>query len=96
MELKELKNYLKLDDDLQNDDNLILSLKAAAIEYIQNSTGKKYVESDELQNTCVRILIADWYEHRSSNINSQLSTAAPQSAMALIKHIALSDKYEAL
>lgn len=45
-QLNELKQYLRVDTDLTEDDNLILSLADTAIAYIEQSTGKKYVKDN--------------------------------------------------
>ena len=95
-QLNELKQYLRVDTDLTEDDNLILSLADTAIAYIEQSTGKKYVK-DNILDLTIKQLVAHWYENRKimadgnyKNNGSEL----PYAATLLIKHIALSGAYE--
>ncbi|MCI8483497.1 MAG: phage gp6-like head-tail connector protein [Lachnospiraceae bacterium] len=70
--LEEVKNYLRV--DLEEDDNLIISLIAAAETYLKNATGKEYPEENEqgeriayeLEKVYLKLLIAYWYENRST------------------------------
>ncbi len=67
MELNELKEYLRVDGD--EDDNLISSLFITTKLYIENATGitKEIAEKRnilELYNLTVKILLSHWYENR--------------------------------
>ena len=42
--LEDLKNYLKVDADITEDDELLKSMMSAAVEYIEQLTGKKFNE----------------------------------------------------
>jgi uncharacterized phage protein (predicted DNA packaging) len=93
MDLKKIKNYMRIDDDLTDDDALIQSLADAAQQYIQNQTGKQY-NSDKLWNVCICLLVAHWYDNRQLNPSKPGSLAEfPHSVTALINHIALSAAY---
>ncbi len=69
--LQEVKQYARIDID--DDDQLLQVLIAAAIEYLKNATGKEYPETDEngnkidyvLEKIYLQMLIAYWYEKRT-------------------------------
>lgn len=69
--LKEVKDYARIDID--EDDQLLQTLIAAAEEYLKNATGKEYPETDEdgnkinyeLEKIYLQLLIAYWYEKRT-------------------------------
>ena len=89
-ELASLKNYLRV--DYTDDDELIKSLQSAAIEFVQNSTGKQYSSSDKLYSLCVNILVAHWYENRD-NV-AQYTNEMPYTTKTIMNHIALSSSYD--
>ena len=47
-ELKNIKNYLRIDDDLTADDEILSELISASKIYISRSTGKKFVNDEEV------------------------------------------------
>lgn len=69
--LDEVKEYARIDID--EDDQLLETLIAAAEEYLKNATGKEYPETDEngskinyeLEKIYLQLLIAYWYEKRT-------------------------------
>ena len=94
MELNEVKNYLRIDDDITTDDKLLTTLQAAAIDYITNATGKKYRETDTVYNMCVLQLVAHWYDNRTIICSKPGALSEiPYTVTALITHIAYSNKY---
>lgn len=105
MTLAELKLYLKVDG--ADDDALITSLLSAATSYIDKQTGKTQVKTSvdasgtpvyaaistsELYNTCVKLMVAHWYENRGVEIAGNL-TRITHSVDALIQHIAMCGDY---
>ena len=93
MDLITVKNYLRVDSDLTDDDVLIQSLAEAAQEYIVKQTGKQY-NSDKVWDVCICLLVSHWYENRQLNPNKPgLLSEYPHSATALINHIALCNDY---
>lgn len=70
--LKEVKEYARIDID--EDDQLLQTLIAAAEEYLKNATGKVYPETDEngkkieyaLEKIYMQLLVVYWYENRST------------------------------
>lgn len=63
--LKQIKDYLRIDEDLTEDDELIGSLIEAATDYLEQTTGKKYSDNSQLFVLAVKMLVAHWYENRS-------------------------------
>lgn len=93
MILDDVKNYLRVDDDLTEDDAQINSLIAAAKSYISQQTGKTYVD-DDLYNQAVKLLVCHWYENRELNPSKPGTLAEfPHSLSALINHIATCSVY---
>lgn len=60
--LDETKEYLRLDGD--EEDTLIESLVKASEEYLKNSTGKTYDNTNNLARLFCLLLVVDWYENR--------------------------------
>lgn len=95
MNVNYIKNYLKVDADLTEDDDLIQSLSDAAQQYIQAQTGKQY-NNDKVWNVCICLLVAHWYDNRVLNPSKPGTLAEyPHSVSAIINHIALSSAYPA-
>lgn len=90
-----LKNYLRVDHAA--DDDLIRSMLLAATTYIKNTTGKTLkesvaIEEDALFQTCVKMLVAHWYENRGVEMYGAL-TKISHSVDAIISHIAVCGEY---
>jgi uncharacterized phage protein (predicted DNA packaging) len=97
MEIDDIKTYLRIDEDLVDDDELIQSLIDAAVEYIRNQTGKQYTKNDNVWNVCIRLLVAHWYGNRQLNPAKPGNLSEfPHSVSALINHIALCQNYPAV
>ena len=62
--LAEAKDFLKVEQDYTTEDNFINSLIIAAESYINNATGKTFVNTNELAKLAVKILMTHWYENR--------------------------------
>ncbi|WP_196606501.1 head-tail connector protein [Pectinatus frisingensis] len=93
MDLNYVKNYLRIDADLTDDDALIQGLTDAAQEYIQNQTGKQY-NDDKVWNVCICLLVSHWYDNRQLNpAKTGTLDEYPHSVTALITHIGLSTVY---
>ncbi len=95
MTLEEVKKYLRVDDN--EEDDVIQSLIMAADSYLKKSTGKlmsgtNKIENDELYNMCLKLLIAHWYENRGVEIAGNL-TKISHSVDALINHISMCGDY---
>lgn len=71
--LEEIKNYIKVDDDFE--DELINNLSLFAYSYIESETGKEYGTLSKnyqlLFKHCLLMLVLTSYENRSAlNINN--------------------------
>ena len=91
--LAQAKNWLKIDSDITDDDELITELISAANEYIADRTGKRN-NGSALYDQCIKLLVCHWYENRA--IYSSKPGAInpiPHSADALIIHIAQCSRY---
>ena len=91
--LDSVKDYLRVDSDIE-DDMQISALIKAATQYISKQTGKQYVENDEVWNTAIKLLVAHWYDNRAMNSSKagQLYEFS-HSVTAIINHISLCSDY---
>ncbi|MCM4125454.1 head-tail connector protein [Clostridioides difficile] len=66
--LEEIKEYLRLEADYEEDDNLLLSFLKAAEEDLENRTGKVFNENNksELVSLYVKMYVAEQYEKRGA------------------------------
>lgn len=95
MELTDIKEFLKIDNDAE--DALLDSLLVAAESYIKQTTGKTLkgtaaINTDELYNLCVKLMVAHWYENRAVQSPTSLVNF-DYSVQALINHISLCGDY---
>lgn len=89
--LDHVKNYLKVDVD--EDDELIESLMAAANDYVERTTGKR-ADGSELCELCVKMLVAHWYENRAVYSSKPGAiNVLPHTVTALLTHIAQCEAY---
>lgn len=96
VELADLKEFMRIDADLTEDDGLISSLGSAAIAYLEQTTGKKFYADSELMCLAVKQLVLLWYENRTSYTTKTNVNELPNHLQCIITHIALSGKYAAL
>lgn len=66
--VEEIKEYLRLEADYKEDDNLLLSFLKAAEEDLENRTGKVFNENNksELVSLYVKMYVAEQYEKRGA------------------------------
>ena len=74
--LDDVKNYLRVDSDLTEDDAQIQTLIDAAKLDIVQQTGKTYVD-DGLYNQAIKLLVSHWYENRELNPSKPGSATRP-------------------
>ena len=94
--LAQAKNYLKLDNDITDDDELVTSLISAADDYVRRTTGKVNTgdNQSQLYDLCIKMLVAHWYENRA--VYSKKPGAInviPHTVTALLTHIAQCSDY---
>lgn len=66
MDISEVKEFLRLEQDYTEEDIFLNSLIIAAKEYIKNATGLVYDDTNELHKLAVKILVTHWYENREA------------------------------
>lgn len=91
MTLNDLKKHLIVDFD--DDDGLIQAYMGAAIDYIQQTTGKTYDPAKEVWNLAIKILVKHWYDRREVELDGRLAKVS-FSIDALINHISMCGDYE--
>lgn len=84
----DVKLYLRLDEDIDEDDALIGDLIEAATEYLEQATGKRYDDS-HLYALAVKNLTAHWYENRTNYSTKTNVNDLPLTINSLIRHLAL-------
>ncbi|KOC32548.1 head-tail connector protein [Clostridium botulinum] len=73
MELTEIKDYLKIDDDYE--DNSLIQLIEVSEIYIDSMVGETYKKDKKLMklaNLLQKKIVADMYENRSSMVTQDL------------------------
>lgn len=91
--LEQAKNYLKVDEDITDDDELISSLISAASDYVERTTGKM-ADGSPLCELCVKQLVAHWYENRAVYSSKPGAiNVLPHTVTALLTHIAQCEAY---
>jgi uncharacterized phage protein (predicted DNA packaging) len=94
--LTELKAFLKADyDEDTEEDALIESLGAAAVSYLEQTTGKAFNDSD-LFCLAEKQLVLHWYENRTAFSTKTNLHELPHSLQAIITHISLASAYDGL
>lgn len=94
--LKDAKEYLRIDADIDDEDTLVTSLIDAANEYIEQCTGKQN-DNSKLYDLCVKLLVAHWFENRAAIMTKPGAWGEmPHSVTALLTHISLAGHYPAL
>ena len=91
-----LKEFLRIDADLQDDDALITSLGSAAISYLEQTTGKQFRADSKRMALAQKQLVLHWYENRSSFSTKTNLNELPHHLQAVITHIALAGVYTPL
>ena len=87
MKLEEIKLYMRVDTDA--DDALITGLIAAAQQYIHETTGLVYDDTNNLHQLVCKLLIAHWYEHREIVCDEPKILEVPYTATKLLTHLAV-------
>lgn len=91
-----LKEFLRIDADMQDDDALIQSLGSAAISYLEQTTGKRFRADAEIMALAQKQLVLHWYENRSAFSTKTNLNELPNHLQAIITHISLAGEYAPL
>ncbi|WP_295237892.1 head-tail connector protein [Veillonella sp.] len=86
VELEKIKNFLRIDEDLTEDDDLIMSLTEAAQTIIEQMTGRTY-DNSQLFTLAIMQLVGHWYENRSIYTTKTNIHDMPLSVQAIINHL---------
>lgn len=87
----DVKLYLRMDEDIDEDDNLLERLLTAAQTFIEQATGRAYDDS-EVYNLAVMNLTAHWYENRTNYSTKTKVNDLPLTINSLIRHLALASE----
>lgn len=93
-ELTNIKNYLRIDDDITSDDEIIQELINASKAYISRSTGKKFVDNDSVMQMLVKLLVSHWYTNRNAMNGKANASEIPHTITIILNHIEISSSYE--
>ena len=93
-ELTAVKSYLRIDADIDSEDDILRELIAAAHLYIETSTGKKYVPDNPLMQMLVKMLVSHWYTNRNAMNGKSNAAEYPHTITTILGHIQISSDYE--
>lgn len=90
--LEEVKEYLKVDYD--DEDDLLNELIEVAEEYLYAATGTKFNSTNKRAKLYCRVLVNEWYKDRSLTENSTKSLTVTQKVRFTLQSILTQLKYE--
>ena len=93
-ELKNIKNYLRIDDDITSDDEILQELINASKSYISRSTGKKFINDDSVMQMLVKLLVSHWYTNRNAMNGKANASEIPHTITTILNHIEINSSYE--
>ena len=93
-ELTQVKNYLRIDDDITSDDEILQELISASKAYISRSTGKKFINDDSVMQMLVKLLVSHWYTNRNAMNGKANASEIPHTITTMLNHIEISPSYE--
>lgn len=91
MELDEIKLYLRLDTD--DEDELLKSFQLSAEEYLANAGVIKDYEKN-LYKLAIKLLISNWYENRIPVLSGSISKKIEYSLQNIITQLQLYEDEE--
>lgn len=86
MDLQEIKEYLRIDGD--EEDNLLVGLQLAAEKYLENAGITKDYDN-ALYKLAVKLIVCHWYENREPTGNAQELAFSLRHIIAQLKHTQL-------
>jgi uncharacterized phage protein (possible DNA packaging) len=93
MDLTLIKNYLRVDDDITEDNAQLRALCDAAEAYITNVTGKRFDPEDPVMTLAEKLLVSHWYTNRGP-VSKGAVAEYGHSLSAVLMHIETSDAYK--
>lgn len=70
--LKLVKQFLRVDEHYDYEDELLGHLIATAQEYLRNATGREFDKEINIHKQVVLLLVTSWYENRNTAIAQEL------------------------
>ncbi|GGN59330.1 head-tail connector protein [Oceanobacillus indicireducens] len=67
-----VKQFLRLDEHYEHDDELLKHLIATAQDYLKNATGQEFDKEKHIHKQIVILLVTSWYENRNTAIAQEL------------------------
>lgn len=86
MELNEIKNYLRINHNV--DDCFLENLSVFAEKLIEEQTGVQYCNNDEIYKMALLQVIAHFYDKREA-VSEKTNIVVPYTMDCLIKHIGI-------
>lgn len=86
IELKDIKQYLRISHDM--DDDYIKELVEMSKQLIEEQTGVIYSESDKVYEMTIKQVVAHFYDKRES-FSEKSAVEVPYTMDSLIKHIGM-------
>lgn len=86
IELKDIKQYLRISHDI--DDDYIKELVEMSKQLIEEQTGVIYSESDKVYEMTIKQVVAHFYDKRES-FSEKSAVEVPYTMDSLIKHIGM-------
>lgn len=72
MMLSLVKQFLRIDEHYDHEDELLNHLIDTAEEYLKNATGHKFDQKMNIHKQIVLLLVTSWYENRNTAIAQEL------------------------
>jgi len=67
-----VKQFLRIDEQYNYEDELLNHLILTAKDYIKNATGKEFEKESNIHKQIVILLVTNWYENRNIAITQDL------------------------
>lgn len=87
MNLEDVKNYLKIDDDIVEEDEFLASLIIGSELYLKNAIGTSVDTLNPLFVLAQKMLISDWFENRGSLLVGKTSKTLENSLNSIITQL---------
>jgi uncharacterized phage protein (predicted DNA packaging) len=84
VELSDIKNYLRIDHDV--DDTFLTSLIETAKAFVEEKTGVKYIAGDNVYELAIKCVVAHFYDKRES-VTDKEKEIVPYTMDCLLAHI---------
>ena len=86
IELSDIKNYLRIDNNEEDAD--LTSLIQTAKSFIKEKTGVEYKDGDDIYELAIKHVVAHFYDKRES-VSEKSNAIVPYTMDCLISHIGI-------